>query len=146
MGLFATGVTVVTAPQDGEVHGMTANAFTSVSLDPPLILVSIDKRARMHSILPDVERFGVTVLVSDQEDISNHFAGQRSQKVIERLEYDWTDGIPVLKGGIASMACHLWASYDGGDHTLFVGRVVHLDASDGDPLLYFRSKYRNIAK
>lgn len=144
LGTFATGVTVVTTPHEDHVHGMTANAFTSVSLDPPLVLVSIDKRASMHALLPATGVFGVSVLRADQEDISTHFAGRRSEAVDAALSYDVLDGVPVLADCVSRLACRLWATYDGGDHTLYVGEVLSLSLHEGDPLLYYRSKYRQI--
>lgn len=146
LGTFATGVTVVTTVKDGAVHGMTANAFTSVSLEPPLVLVSVDKRAHTHGLILSSRLFGVNILREDQEDYSRHFSGKPDPAVEARLQYEWVDGIPVLTDSLASLACRLWADYDGGDHTLFVGRVAALEIRDGNPLLFFRSAYRRVEK
>lgn len=142
MGRFATGVTVVTTPhgKDG-VHGMTANAFTSVSLDPPLVLVSVDKRANTHRLIPQAKRFAINILRRDQRDVSNHFAGKPNTEVEKKLKYDWQNEIPLLSDCLASVSCCLWANYDGGDHTLYVGEVVGLRVSEGDPLLFYRGNY-----
>ena len=99
MGAFATGVTIITVDLGGEVHGMTANAFVSVSLAPPLVLVSVDNRAYMHRVLPETKRYGVSVLAEDQEILSNHFAG----RTVEGLRIRFVDrlGVPLLEGAVA---------------------------------------------
>lgn len=144
MGKFATGVTVVTTPADNGIHGMTANAFMSVSLDPPLVLVSVDKRANTHRHIPVAKCFGVNILRYDQRDISNHFAGKVDLDVERKVTYTHIDNIPVMTDCLASIACRLWAKYDGGDHSLFVGEVVDLNVNGGDPLLFFQSSYRRL--
>src|SRR5918995_4769551 len=96
LGRFCTGVTVVTTERDGEVHAMTANAFTSVSLDPPLVLVSIDHRAKMHRLLPATRRFGVSVLGSDQERVAWHFAGRPLAAPGELFVHD--GDVPLVRG------------------------------------------------
>lgn len=144
LGLFGTGVTVVTTPRGEQVHGMTANSFTSVSLHPPLILVSVDKRAQTHLFISQAKRFGISILREDQVPISRHFAGKSDPAVEESLGYDWFEDIPVLSDCLGSLACRLWAGYDGGDHTLYLGEVVSLKAGEGRPLLFFQSAYRGI--
>ncbi len=146
MGLFSTGVTVVTIPEANTVHGMTANSFTSVSLEPPLILVSIDKRAKAHEIVERVGKFGITILNESQQDVSNHFAGKPDEKVEAGLAFEWFDDVPVLREGMARISCKLWATYDGGDHTLFVGLVEKMERDGGVPLLYFQGNYRRIGE
>lgn len=138
MGTFATGVTVVTSVKGEAVVGMTANSFTSISLDPPLVLVSVGKNLSMHAVLKETKRFGVTVLGAEQVDASNYFAGKRTPEVEATLSYDWHEDIPMLSGGLAGIACRLWAEYDGGDHTLFIGEVQGLRVTSSEnPLLYF---------
>lgn len=138
MGRFCTGVTVVTTKTGAEIVGMTANSFTSVSLNPPLVLVSVGKNLSMHAWIREAGRFGITVLSSDQLDASNYFAGKRTPEVEATLAYDWHEDIPMLSGGLANVACRLWAEYDGGDHTLFVGEVLGLRVLESsDPLLYY---------
>jgi flavin reductase (DIM6/NTAB) family NADH-FMN oxidoreductase RutF len=137
MGTFATGVTVVTTTKENDVVGMTANSFTSISLNPPLVLVSVGKNLSMHGNIHEAGFFGVTVLSGDQIDASNYFAGKRTPEVEATLTYDWHESIPMLSGGLANVACRLWAEYDGGDHTLFLGEVVGLKVhSTANPLLY----------
>jgi flavin reductase (DIM6/NTAB) family NADH-FMN oxidoreductase RutF len=150
MGCFATGVTVITVDQDGEVHGMTANAFTAVSLDPVLVLVCVDHRARTHSHLHSRKRFGVNVLSSDQQSISEYYA--RSAETHQHPEsagarFDRTaQGTPVLGGALAYLECRLHSTQTAGDHTIFIAEVEEVVVRDGDPLLYFRSEYRDIER
>mgnify|MGYP001156475997 CR=1 FL=1 len=146
MGKFATGVTIVTTPVKEGVHGMTANAFMSVSLDPPLVLVSVDKRANTHRYISEAKCFGVNILRTDQRHISNHFAGKPNEQVAQGLSYEWHDGIPVLMDCLANIACRLWANYDGGDHTLYVGEVRALRSSEAEPLLFFEGTYREMGR
>jgi flavin reductase (DIM6/NTAB) family NADH-FMN oxidoreductase RutF len=150
MGCFATGVTVITVDQDGEVHGMTANAFTSVSLDPMLVLVCVDYRARTHAHLHARKRFGVNVLCSDQQAISEYYA--RSSETHQHAEeagahFDRTaQGTPVLQGALAYLECSLQRAENAGDHTIFIAEVEEVVVREGEPLLYFQGKYRGIEK
>jgi flavin reductase (DIM6/NTAB) family NADH-FMN oxidoreductase RutF len=150
MGCFATGVTVITVDQAGEVHGMTANAFTSVSLDPMLVLVCVDYRARTHAHLHARKRFGVNVLCSDQQAISEYYA--RSSETPQHAEeagahFDRTaHGTPVLHGALAYLECSLQRAEKAGDHTIFIAEVEDVVVREGEPLLYFQGKYRGIEK
>ncbi len=150
MGRFATGVTVITVDQQGEVHGMTANAFTSVSLDPMLVLICVDYRARTHAHLHARKRFGVNVLRGDQQAISEYYA--RSSETHQHAEivgahFDRTPhGTPVLRGALAYLECNVRKAEKAGDHTIFIAEVEDVVVRDGEPLLYFRSKYRRIDK
>jgi flavin reductase (DIM6/NTAB) family NADH-FMN oxidoreductase RutF len=143
LGRFTTGVTVVTTAQGEDIHAMTANAFTSVSLDPPLVLVSIDKRTRMHALLPGTRRFGVSVLSSDQERTAWHFAGYPLAEPGDLFE--WAADVPFVRGAIAHVACSLYASHEAGDHTLHLGLVDHLDSRPGDPLLFHGGTFGRIS-
>jgi flavin reductase (DIM6/NTAB) family NADH-FMN oxidoreductase RutF len=131
LGRFCTGVTIVSTELDGEIHAMTANSFTSVSLDPPLILVSIDRRARMHALLPERGRFCVSVLAREQEDTAWHFAGR---PCLEGDDVFDEDGL--VRGAIARLECRLYAAHEAGDHTLYLGLVEDLDSRPGEPLLF----------
>jgi len=148
MGCFATGVTVITVDQGGEVHGMTANAFTSVSLDPMLVLVCVDHRARTHAHLHARKRFGVNVLRNDQQAISEYYA--RSSETHQHAEdagahFDRTaQGTPVLRGALAYLECRLRKAEKAGDHTIFIAEVEDVVVGEGEPLLYFQGKYRGI--
>ena len=149
MGSFATGVTVITVEEYGEVHGMTANAFCSVSLEPPLVLVCVDHRARTHAHLHARKRFGINVLRSDQQAISEYYARslESPQQAGEAgARFDRTEhGTPVLQGGLAYLECRLHETHHAGDHTIFIAEVETVVVRDGEPLLFFRGRYREIS-
>ena len=149
MGCFATGVTIITVDLDGEVHGMTANAFASVSLDPLLLLVCVDHNARTHAHLRAKKRFGINILAEHQRLISEYYA--RPLGVHEHAEgdggarFDRTPhGTPILRGSLAYLECRLKSTQDAGDHTIFIAEVEDVLVRDGQPLLFFRGKYRHI--
>ncbi|HLV87225.1 MAG TPA: flavin reductase family protein [Candidatus Sulfotelmatobacter sp.] len=149
MGAFATGVTIVTVDLDGEVHGMTANAFASVSLDPLLVLLCVDSATRTHAHLHAKKRFGINVLGQDQRAISDYYA--RPERSHERAEaeagarFDRTpQGTPILHGSLAYLECRLHSAQDAGDHTIFIAEVEDVVVNEGDPLLFFRGKYRKV--
>jgi flavin reductase len=149
LGHFVTGVTVVTAERaSGQVHGMTANAFTSVSLNPPLVLVCVDHRARLLSVLKENRHFGVSVLKVNQEAWSEYFAkGTLDAAAEERLGIRYRrmqNGVPVIDGTFAQLACTTVASHLSGDHTIFVAEVDAAEVHSGEPLLFFRGEYRQI--
>jgi flavin reductase (DIM6/NTAB) family NADH-FMN oxidoreductase RutF len=149
MGSFATGVTVITVDYEGEVHGMTANAFASVSLDPMLVLVCVDHKARTHTHLHARKRFGVNVLAENQRAVSEYYADPNpDHRYAEReakARFDRTQhGTPVLHGALAYLECRLHTAQDAGDHTIFIAEVEDVVVRAGDPLLYFRGEYRNI--
>ncbi|WP_156753402.1 flavin reductase family protein [Actinokineospora pegani] len=147
MGRFATGVVVVTVGGD-VLHGMTANSFTSVSLDPPLVLVCVAKTALMHSAVEAAGHFAVSVLAADQQDRARHFADRR--RPLGRAQFDPVDwapgpatGAPVLAGALAWLDCTLVDSHAAGDHTVFLGRVEHTGSgADTDALLFYGGAYR----
>lgn len=138
LGRFATGVTVVTVPNGEGVRGITANAFMSVSLNPPLVVVSIDKKARAHALLLQAERYGVSILREDQEALSNHFAGLEGGAEPALGTFA---GLLVVEGALAHLVCRTVDRHEAGDHTLFIGEVEALRYREGRPLLYFRGKY-----
>jgi flavin reductase (DIM6/NTAB) family NADH-FMN oxidoreductase RutF len=143
MGRFATGVTVVTTTERDTIHGMTANAFLSVSLRPPLVLVSLG-RCRMNEMLPRTRRYGVSVLCHDQEHLAAHFAGQRASPV--EPKFLWERGIPLLDGALAHLVCSVADYHPAGDHVLWIGEVEHLDHRDGAPLLFFTGRFGTLAE
>jgi flavin reductase (DIM6/NTAB) family NADH-FMN oxidoreductase RutF len=143
LGRFCTGVTVVSTIWQEAVHAMTANAFTSVSMDPPLVLVSIDNRTRMHSMLPESKRYGVSVLASHQERLALHFAGQRSDAQDD--PFVLSDDVPVVREAIAHFACDSYAVHEAGDHTLYVGQVRGFATRHGDPLLFHAGSFARVA-
>lgn len=141
LGRFATGITVVTIPHDGEVHGITVNAFMSVSLEPPLVVISIDKQARAHQFLLSSSHYGVSVLNERQIHDSNRFAGRPAEG---RAQFVTVGGFPLLAGALAHLICRITERYPVGDHTLFVGQVEYLAWQDDRPLLYFAGKYAQL--
>jgi flavin reductase (DIM6/NTAB) family NADH-FMN oxidoreductase RutF len=151
MGCFATGVTIVTVDLEGEVHGMTANAFASVSLDPVLLLVCVDRNARTHAHLHAKKRFGINILAEHQRQISEYYA--RPECTHERAEekagarFDRTGhGTPMLRGALAYLECKLQSTQEAGDHTIFIAAVEEVVVRQGEPLLFFRGKYRKIGE
>jgi flavin reductase (DIM6/NTAB) family NADH-FMN oxidoreductase RutF len=141
MGRFATGVTVVTTIHRETIHGMTANAFLSVSLRPPLVLVSLG-RCRMSEMLPLTRRYGVSVLAHDQEHFAAHFAAQRASRVAP--EFAWHDGLPLLEGALAHLGCRVVDIHPAGDHVLWIGEVEHLRHNDGEPLLFYTGRFGTV--
>jgi len=141
-GLFATGITVVTTELDGEVHGMTANAFMSVSLDPPLLLVSVGHKARLHDLLQQTGSYAISVLRHDQEDFSSHFAGWPVEGL--EVEFERREEYPVLPDALAYFVCKLLDAHPAGDHTLYIADVDYLEYNAGEPVLFSRGNYRQI--
>jgi flavin reductase (DIM6/NTAB) family NADH-FMN oxidoreductase RutF len=138
MGRFATGVTVVTTIERNTIHGMTANGFLSVSLRPPLVLVSLG-RCRMAEMLPRTGRYGISVLAHDQEHFAAHFAAQKSSPI--EPEFVWHQGLPLLDGALAHVACRVVDVHAAGDHVLWIGEVEHLYHRDGEPLLFYTGRF-----
>lgn len=144
LGRFATGVTVVACrTAGGGIHGITVNAFSAVSLDPPLVLVCLDRRSRACRYL-DGEPFGVSVLPETAQDVALHFAGVPRS----RLDIRWRDDghAPRLADAVAFLACSPWAAYDGGDHVVVVGRVEDFGYGDGNPLLFHGGRFRHLGE
>jgi len=143
LGHFATGVTVVTAAAGTGPHGMTVNSFTSVSVDPPLVLVSLARTTKGCNYL-DNRPFVINVLRSDQLSLALHFAGRPQDGVPVEWENADTD-FPRLRDCLAWIECNAWRSYDGGDHTLFLGEVVDFEFRGGtEPLLFYQGKFHLI--
>lgn len=149
MGAFATGVTIITVDLEGTVHGMTANAFASVSLDPMLVLVCVDHSTRTHAHLHAKKRFGINVLAEEQRAISEYYA--RPERTHENAEteasarFDRTrHGTPMLHGSLAYLECRLHSAQEAGDHTIFIAEVEDVIVREGNPLLFFRGKYREV--
>lgn len=142
---FAAGVTVVTTlDRDRQPHGLTATAFTSVSLDPPLVLVCIDKKAETYPHFGPAGVFAVNFLGADQRDVSQHFAKHGGDKF---SGLPWRRGVlgtPILDGSVGHVECRIANGFDGGDHTIYVGEIEAADANDGAPLLYFRHAYHRV--
>lgn len=152
LGRFATGVTVVTTVVDGVAHGMTANAFSSLSLDPLLVLVCVDRTAGLHERVTRAGTFAVTVLAEDQEAVSRRFAGRHPAG--EEGQFDGlatvpapASGAPLLADGLVYLDCRLSAVHPGGDHSIFVGEVLAAgDLVGTGPLLWYEAGYHRLAR
>ena len=145
LGMFATGVTIITTRSTEQVHGMTANAFMSVSLRPPLVLVSVDRRARMSNQLHEGTRFGVNVLEAGQATLSDHFAGRLRESEIEP-RFELVHDTPLVEGALAHLVARVVRSYWGGDHSLFLGQVEYARYGEGEPLLFHGGRYERIVR
>lgn len=141
-GHFATGVVVLTAVDpEGKPAGMTANSFTSASLDPPLVSLNVDHQADMHRAMHRARVFAINVLGSGQEALSRHFAGNLPAK-FDGVGYRTEDpGFVFLDGALATILCEMHSRFEAGDHTVFLGRVVGGQVAAGRPLLYYRGGY-----
>jgi flavin reductase (DIM6/NTAB) family NADH-FMN oxidoreductase RutF len=143
LGMFATGVTIITTQAGEQVHGMTANAFMSVSLRPPLVLISVDRRAKMNALLRDGVRFGVSVLAEDQRELSDRFAGRPGERETETA-FEIVHDTPVVGGALAQLVARTARSYWGGDHSLFIGQVEYARYGGGAPLLFHGGRYEQL--
>jgi len=151
MGRFATGVTVVTVPSaNGDVKGMTANSFTSVSLDPMLVLVCVDYRAKTLALMEASERFGISVLTEDQQPLSDYFArSDQDSETARQLGVRFRlskHGTPLLAGCLAALDCRKVSAHVAGDHTIFIGEVVEMSAAEGRPLLFYSGRYHRLGE
>ena len=139
---------MISIDYDGKIHGMTANAFCSVSLDPPLVLVCVDQKAGTHARMNARKRFGVNVLGSVQKAISEYYAlpiPDHTHAETTGARFDrTTHGTPVLHDALAYLECKLHSSLDAGDHTIFIAAVENIVVREGEPLLFFRGEYRII--
>ena len=142
---FATGVTVITSfRKSGELHGLTANAFTSVSLEPPLLLICVDKKADSYPCFDEVGVFTVNILATDQEALSRRFAVSGGNKFEGVAYHLGGNGAPILEGTLGHIECRVTARHEGGDHTIYVGAVQEAETREHKPLLFFRGGYREI--
>jgi flavin reductase (DIM6/NTAB) family NADH-FMN oxidoreductase RutF len=151
MGRFATGVTVVAARYGPLLAGMTANAVASVSIDPPLLLVAINQSSETHQAIVDSHSFAISVLSGDQQPLAECFAQPTSAAKLQRFcDAPWHEaetGSPILDGAIAFFDCRITATHPGGDHVIFIGEIVAAGYDEaGDPLLWFGSQYRHLAR
>lgn len=146
MGSFAAGVTVVTTTDgEGRLFGMTATAFSSLSLEPPLCLVCVDHRAASHAVLEASRRFAVNLLAQEQQELSNRFASRVEDK-FAGVAYSLGEatGCPLLEGALASVECEVDVVHPGGDHSIFVGKVLCATVHEGAPLVHWRGKYGRV--
>jgi flavin reductase (DIM6/NTAB) family NADH-FMN oxidoreductase RutF len=146
LGQFATGVTVVlTRAADGRRLGLTANAFCSVSLEPPMVLVCVGRRSEAHAGFVESGRFGVSVLAEGQEDVSRRFAARGPER-FEGFELEeGPHGSPLVPGALARLECRVTAAHEAGDHVIYVGEVLAADSAPGAPLVYHASGYVRLA-
>jgi flavin reductase (DIM6/NTAB) family NADH-FMN oxidoreductase RutF len=144
LGWFATGVTVITTRSpEGDLVGFTANSFTSVSLDPPLVLFSLNRQASCLPIFEGCAHFAVNILAEHQAALSSRFATASHEKWQGVVVETWEGGCPILADALANFECAVHAVHDGGDHLIFVGRVLRMRSSGtGRPLLFSRGSYR----
>lgn len=141
---FASGVSVVTTKDAaGKLHGITVSAFCSVSLDPPLVLICIEKATASHYAFLESNVFVVNILDESQEPLSERFAAPSNDKFGDVEFQPGIDGLPMLRNALASLECRLTDSYGAGDHSVFIGEVQKVSIRDGEPLMYFRGAYRN---
>jgi flavin reductase (DIM6/NTAB) family NADH-FMN oxidoreductase RutF len=149
LGLFPTGVCVVTAcGEDGSLGGVTANSFTSVSLDPPLVLVSLARNLRSFPIFERAQHFAVTLLREDQRHVSAAFARTEGDKWADAQHRLGTVACPIIHPNLAAFECETYGRHDGGDHMLLLGRVLQFETSGEAaprPLVYFRGAYRDLS-
>ncbi|MGB9151531.1 MAG: flavin reductase family protein [Alphaproteobacteria bacterium] len=149
MGCFATGVAVVTAqdPEWGSI-GLTVNSLTSVSLDPPLMLFCLDKKAALHKPFRRAKFFAFNILSAGQENVSRHFADRHHHAAPENMWDKPKEDCPLLRGTLGWIICRPHAFHQGGDHTIFVGEVVglHKRADAAAPLVYFHGRYRDLVE
>ena len=148
MSHFTSGVTVVTTEHDGAQYGMTVASFASLSLRPPLVLVCIEKSAKSHDAIAAAQKFGVSMLAQSQADLSGRFATKKIEDkfagvaIVRGAEL----GLPLIDGAICALECSVHSALPGGDHTIYVGQIESVRASDDvPPLVYFRSGYRQLA-
>ena len=141
---FASGVTIITVAHDGEVHGMTASSFTTVSLDPPLVLVSLERDSTTRKMVVEAEAFAVNILSREQEAIARSFAKSGPKSFEEIPHHTGPSGAPFLEGALASLGCCTREVVEAGDHDLFIAEVASAEFRDGEPLLYFDRDYRSI--
>jgi flavin reductase (DIM6/NTAB) family NADH-FMN oxidoreductase RutF len=144
----ATGVSIVTSRDGEHIHGMTVTAFAEVSLEPPLVLVCADKTSNTHPLIAAGRVFAVNVLARSQESLSNRFASKKDEdRRFEGVEYETgPTGAPLLSGAIAHLDCRVVAAHDAGDHVIYVGEVREVRCAEGEPLLYYRSRYGGFGK
>ncbi len=146
LGHFATGVTIVTTrDEEGKPYGLTVNAFTSVSLDPLLVLICIDNSAGGYKLFAKGKYFGVNILSEKQEELSRRFSTRGNSDRFENLRYiEGNTGAPLLSESLARLECRIVAVYPGGDHTIFLAAVEEASSNHGRPLIFYRGRYAQL--
>jgi len=145
LGRFASGITVITTHDaDGRDHGMTLSAFSSLSLDPPLVLACIGDAASIAGTMATADHFALNILAADQEPLSRRFSAKDEDRFEQIGMTRGAHGLPLLDGALGHLQCRITARYPGGDHTIVVGEVIAATSRDGDPLLYYRGGYARL--
>jgi flavin reductase (DIM6/NTAB) family NADH-FMN oxidoreductase RutF len=146
LGCRATGVSIVTARHGDVVHGMTVSDFASVSLEPPLVLVSAAKTARTLELIEAGKCFSLNILAADQQDLSNLFASKskESERFAGLDTREAVTGAPLIPGAKVNLDCALAATHEAGDHVLCIGQVEHVEIQDAEPLVYYQGRYRDL--
>jgi flavin reductase (DIM6/NTAB) family NADH-FMN oxidoreductase RutF len=144
MGHFASGVTVVTTACEGQLAGLTVSSFTSLSLDPTLVLICVAEYASSRGAIAEAGMFAVNVLTEEQQDISRRFASPRAERFVPGSYELSPHGLPLFPGSLATLECKVVQVVPGGDHTIFIGEVFEAQTNPGRPLLYYRSGYRRL--
>lgn len=145
LGRFATGVTIVTtADAEGRRFGVTANSYNSVSLDPPLVLWSLAKTSRSMDAFRQCEAFAIHILGAHQEELAKRFASRGNDKFAELDTHEGYAGVPLFDDCVAHFECVTENRFEGGDHTIFLGRVVNFEACDHEPLLFHRGSFARV--
>lgn len=145
LGRFASGVTVITSKDaGGHLHGITVSAFSSVSLDPPLVLICIDKNTGTHFALEETDAFVVNILRDDQQYVSDRFASYLPHKLDSVEHTVGINDLPVITGALANLECVIVNRHTSGDHTIYVGQIERATVRDGEPLVYFHGNYRKL--
>lgn len=148
LGRFCTGVTIVTFKNESGIHGLTVNAFSSVSLEPPLVLICVDKQGVSHQILSEAEAFVVNLLSKGQTELAYRFADaslSSEQRYADSVYWLTDNGIPVFEDNLGFLECMIYERFDGGDHTIFLGEVENGDVSENKrPLIFYSSQFYSL--
>lgn len=139
-GHFASGVTVIGTLQDQELFGTTASAVLSLSMDPPMMLVCLNRSSSTHDVIAENGEFSISILNREQSHLARHFASKAADKY-DGIEVDYIHGLPVIHDAITAMTCTVESTTAGGTHTVFLGRVTALQTTDGEPLAYYRGGF-----
>jgi flavin reductase (DIM6/NTAB) family NADH-FMN oxidoreductase RutF len=146
MGHFASGVTVVTTACEGQLAGLTVSSFTSLSLNPTLVLVCVADYASSRGAIAEAGQFAVNILTEDQQDVSRRFADPHAERFPAGSYVLSAHGLPLFPGSLATLECTVTQALPGGDHTIFIGEVFDAQINSGRPLLYYRSGYRRLSE
>jgi flavin reductase (DIM6/NTAB) family NADH-FMN oxidoreductase RutF len=146
MGHFASGVTVVTTACEGQLAGLTVSSFTSLSLNPTLVLICVAEYASSRGAIAESGQFAVNILTEDQQDVSQRFANPKAERFPAGSYVLSPHGLPLFPGSLATLECKVVQTLPGGDHTIFIGEVFEAHFNSGRPLLYYRSRYRRLCE